>query len=63
MSNLRLIRKHYYPYPFKNTDREQDILEETSAIIDERLENYVAPSLTHAQQKRIEGYLPKAFID
>ena len=63
MSNLRLIRKHYAPYPFKNTNGEQDILEETSAVIDERLENYVAPTFTRAQQKHVEGYLPKAFID
>ena len=63
MSNLRLIRKHYAPYPFKNTNGEQDILEETSAVIDERLENYVAPAFTRAQQKHVEGYLPKAFID
>ena len=63
MSNLRLIRKHYHPYPFKSTDGEQDIIEETSALIDERLGNYTAPPLTHAQKKRIEDYLPKAFID
>ncbi|WP_195269522.1 trimethylamine methyltransferase family protein [Eubacterium sp. 1001713B170207_170306_E7] len=63
MSNLRLIRKHYHPYPFKNTESEHTILEASDAIVHERLENYTAPPLTQAQQKLIEGCLPREFID
>lgn len=63
MSNLRLIRKHYHPFPYKNTDGPNTVLEETSAVIDKRLAEYRAPALSAAQKKLIEGYVPKEFID
>lgn len=63
MSNLRLIRKHYLPFRFKNTETPETVLEETSAIIDERLAAYEPPGLSAAQKKLIEGCLPTEFID
>lgn len=63
MRNLRLIRRQYHPYPYKRVDEDYDILKETGAIIQERLEHYKAPDITNAQQKLIAGCLPKEFID
>lgn len=63
MRNLRLIRKHYHPYPYKADGEDYDILQETSSIIEERLQGYKAPEGTKTQAKLIADFLPKEFID